>query len=112
MMERKMRPDLSSNIQLSDELREYVDRRLGLALDRFAHRIERVQVRLEDVNGARGGVDKHCRIHVFGRPSWRIQVEGAGESFDDAIDAAAARARRSIGSLLIRLAAQRRKAVA
>jgi ribosome-associated translation inhibitor RaiA len=111
-MERDFRVDLSSNSQLSDPLREYIDRRLGLALDRFSHRIERIQVRLEDVNGPRGGLDKHCRIFVLGRPSWRIQVEGTGESFYDAIDAAVARARRSIGSLLMRLAERKRKAVA
>jgi ribosomal subunit interface protein len=108
MMEETMQCEISSSHQLSDDLRQYVDRRLGLALDRFDHRIERVQVRLEDVNGPRGGVDKHCRIRVVGRPSWRIQAEGTGTSFYDAIDAATARARRSIGSLLRRLAERHR----
>ena len=97
---------------MSDALREYVERKLKLALDRFDHRLDRVQVHLEDVNGPRGGLDKHCRLHVVGRPSWRIHVEGAGVTFYDAIDAAAARARRSIGQLLGRLAEQRKEAVA
>lgn len=104
--------DIWSNRLVSDALREYIERRLQLALDRFDHRLDRIHVRLEDVNGPRGGVDKRCRVQVIGRPSWRIHVEGAGATFYDAIDAAAARARRSIGQLLSRLAEQRKEAVA
>lgn len=110
-MESMARLDIWSNEDLSDGLREYVDRRLRFALDRFVHRLDRLEVRLEDVNGPRGGLDKHCRIHIVGRPSWRIQVEGAGVSFYDAIDAAAARASRSVGRLLGRLAEHRTEAV-
>ena len=104
--------DISSNRLMSDALREYIERKMELALDRFDHRLDRIQVRLEDVNGPRGGLDKHCRLHVVGRPSWRIHVEGAGDTFYDAVDAAAARARRSVGQLLARLAEQRKEAVA
>lgn len=103
--------DISSNGAGSDALREYIERKLELALDRFDHRLERIQVRLEDVNGPRGGLDKRCRLHASG-PSWRIHVEGAGATFYDAVDAAAARARRSVGQLLSRLAEQRKEAVA
>ena len=104
--------EISSNGAASDALREYIERKLELALNRFDHRLERIQVRLEDVNGPRGGLDKRCRLHVSGRPSWRIHVEGAGATFHDAVDAAAARARRSVGQLLSRLAEQRTEAVA
>jgi ribosome hibernation promoting factor len=104
--------DIWSNQEMSDALREYIERKLKLALDRFDHRLDRVQVRLEDVNGPRGGMDKNCRLHVSGRPSWRIHVEGAGTTFYDAVDAATARARRSVGQLLARLAEQRKEAVA
>jgi putative sigma-54 modulation protein len=108
----KMLLDIWCNQEMSDALREYIDRKLRWALDRYDHRLDRIQVRLEDVNGPRGGVDKRCRVQVIGRPSWRIHVEGAGATFYDAIDAAAARARRSVGQLLSRLAEQRKRAVA
>ena len=101
--------DIWSNREMSDALREYIERKLQLSLDRFDHRLDRVRVRLEDVNGPRGGLDKHCRLHVTGRPSWRIHVEGAGVTFYDAVDAATHRARRSVGQLLARLAEHRKE---
>ena len=104
--------DIWNNRETSDALREYIERKLKLALDRFDHRLDRVHVRLEDVHGSRGGLDKHCRLHVTGRPAWRIHVEGTGATFYDAVDAAAAHARRSVGRLLTRLAEQRNEAVA
>jgi hypothetical protein len=44
--------------------RAYVRRKLGMKLGKFARAIERVSVRMRDVNGPRGGVDKLCTIKV------------------------------------------------
>ena len=104
-----MRFTFWSGDPLSDALREYAERRLRFALDRFVPRIADVHLRLEDLNGPRGGVDKECRLDVLGLPSWRIQVQGEGTTFNDAIDAAAARAGRSIARLLSRMAETRRE---
>ncbi len=52
----------SSNVSVSVALREHISRRLDFAVRRFAHRIERIMVRLVDVNGPKGGPDKRCRI--------------------------------------------------
>ncbi len=104
-----MRLNFWSNAELPDELRDYGERRLRFALDRYMPRIADVHVRLEDRNGPRGGVDKECRLDVLGLPSWRIQVQGEGTTFNDAIDAAAARAGRSIARLLSRMAETRRE---
>jgi hypothetical protein len=98
--------------ELSGALRDYAERRLRFALDRFEPRIADVHLRLEDVNGPRGGVDKQCRLDVLGLPSWRIQVQGEGTTFPEAIDAAAARAGRSVARLLSRMAETRRQAPA
>lgn len=57
-MESMTRLDIWSNRQRSDALRQYVERRLRFALGRFAHRLDQLQVRLEDVNGPRGGLDQ------------------------------------------------------
>ncbi len=46
---------------VTDELREYAERRLHFALDRFPN-VRRVAMRLDDLNGPKGGKDKFCRI--------------------------------------------------
>lgn len=53
---------LRSNIQISNTLREHVEAKVELALRRFRDRVGVVTVRLTDVNGPRGGVDKRCRM--------------------------------------------------
>lgn len=52
------------NKELSNELREQLKRRLSFTLSRYASRIRRISVVIEDINGLRGGIDKHCRIIV------------------------------------------------
>src|SRR5689334_10009996 len=47
-----------------DTLRDYASHRLAFALRRFENRIQRLIVRLSDVNGPRGGVDSKCSITV------------------------------------------------
>lgn len=46
--------------RLTDHCRQKVEE----ALERFADRVQSVQVIVEDVNGPRGGADKHCRCMV------------------------------------------------
>jgi len=45
----------------TDEIREYAERRICIALDRFRN-ARRVVVSLDDLNGPKGGMDKFCRI--------------------------------------------------
>jgi ribosome-associated translation inhibitor RaiA len=64
--------------ELDTELEEYIERRLQFALGRFAGRISQVVVRISDVNGPRGGVDKRCQITVALIPRGVVRVEGTG----------------------------------
>ncbi len=68
--------------------RSYVQRRLGRKLGKFASSIERTSVRVDDVNGPKGGVDKRCRIKVVlsGLPS--IVVDERHRSLRTALDGA------------------------
>ena len=43
----------ANGVDLSEETREYVNRRMSSKLAKFAERIERLTVRLDDVNGPR-----------------------------------------------------------
>ncbi|MEO8842004.1 MAG: hypothetical protein ABI704_10565 [Kofleriaceae bacterium] len=64
--------------------------------------MERATVRLEDVNGPKGGIDSACRIKLVlaGRPS--VLIEKRAASYDVAF----AQAVRSVGSALQRTRAK------
>jgi hypothetical protein len=55
----------SAGALLDDADKQYLRRKLGRKLGKFASSIERASVRVEDVNGPRGGIDKRCRIRSW-----------------------------------------------
>src|SRR3982751_2969006 len=84
------------NYELDDVLKGHIERRLRFALGRFAARIRRLTVRLTDVNGPRGGLDKRCRIAVALVPRGTVTVEGAGDDPFALVAGAAKRAGRAV----------------
>lgn len=54
----------SKDIEVDDVLREHIERRTLMSFSRLSERIARVEIYLSDLNGPRGGVDKHCKIEV------------------------------------------------
>ncbi len=88
---------------LSQDVKDHAIRRLQFALGRFGERIREVRVRLSDVNGTRGGVDKECRIDVRGERSLSVLVDDVDSDIRVAINRAADRAGRSIARALERL---------
>lgn len=91
----------AKNVALAPSLVEFIERRIGFALDRFASRIVKVVVRLNDLNGPRGGVDQRCRIDANVTPSARKTAEGTGLSIEaavcQAVDRIACAIRRDLG---------------
>ena len=81
---------------LTDGLREAVERRLRFALGRFDERPLRVNVRLSDINGPRGGEDKHCaiQVRVGGLPD--IVVEDTEADLYAAVNRATERVARTL----------------
>jgi CBS domain-containing protein/ribosome-associated translation inhibitor RaiA len=75
-------------VKLSSEKRASIRQRLGRKLGKFANSVERITVRVEDVNGPRGGVDQMCQIKVVlsGLPS--VVFEAQDTSLDAAIGTA------------------------
>lgn len=55
---------LGVNVKLTPAIIEHAKHRLTAALDQHRDRIRRVQVRLIDVNGPRGGRDQVCHVAV------------------------------------------------
>lgn len=82
---------------ITTEDRDYLRRKLQARLARFERRVERASVRIEDVNGPRGGIDKLCRIKVVlsGLPS--VTVEEQHSVLRAALDGALRRIATAVG---------------
>lgn len=81
---------------------EYVQRRLAFALGRFGDRIQGASVKLEDVNGPKGGADKQCSIRLSMKPTGRLQTASLDTDWFAAVDIAADRIGRMAARLLER----------
>lgn len=79
--------------------------RLNHTLRRLQGLVARVKVRLEDINGPQGGVDKRCRVEVSVRGAEPVAVTATSRSWQDALDSAAAHLRRRVLLQLRRAAA-------
>lgn len=87
-----MQIEIATPLPDQDEnLRVHIERRLRFALSRVSQRISRVVVRLSDMNGPRGGTDKHCsiQVHLFNLPP--VVVEGLHHDWISLVDASAHR---------------------
>lgn len=82
-------------IDTSSAMLDRVSRRVVQALRRVADRIGEVQVRLSDLNGGKGGVDKRCRIVAQVAHNTPIVVDYQDTDYYRAIDGAAARLRHA-----------------
>jgi len=83
------------NFPLTDALRGHTERRLRFALTCCDDHIQRVVVRLSDINGPRGGKDKLCHLQVVlaGLPD--VVIEDIETDLYVAIDRAVDRAGRT-----------------
>lgn len=87
---------------LTQAMRGHVERRLGFALSTRHEHIQRILVRLSDVNGPRGGHDKCCQIQVVLPQLADVIVEDTESNLYAAIDRAADRASRTVARKLAR----------
>jgi ribosome-associated translation inhibitor RaiA len=90
------------NVTLDEATREWIERRIQFALARFAGRIRRVQVVLNDVNGHRGGMDKQCQVRLTLIPTGEIVVEDLDSTLEAATANSVERAARSMARWLVR----------
>lgn len=76
---------------------DLIHKRLEFALGRFSGRVRSLTVRLKDLNGPRGGPDKHCQIAVrLDYPRRVILIEDVDEAPEVAVSRAAERASRAV----------------
>jgi len=98
-----MKPTIvAKGVKLSRRLREHVIHRLSLTLDRKHYSIQAMKVRISDQNGPKGGIDKHCQLHLTlpGLPT--VVVTEKGDDIAAMVDQAAHRAAQAIDRLLSR----------
>ncbi len=89
-------------IDVSADVGGLVGRRLSFALSRFGGRVRAVSVRLEDLNGARGGIDKSCSMQARLAPRGSVRVEDTDSELPAAVDRAAGRLARAVARALER----------
>ena len=97
------------DLDLSDALKAYTERRLRFSLGGFAKKLQRVEVRLSDVNGPRGGIDKSCAITAILRQLGIVFARAKGANAYSTIDSAASRVRAGLARRLNRHRADRRR---
>ena len=86
----------ATRLELDDETRAYIRKKLGQKLGRFAPSIERVTVRMRDVNGPRGGVDQVCRINVVLSRLPSVVFAAQAPALETGIDAALSGVARAV----------------
>ncbi len=96
-------------VTLNEQQHAWIERRIRFALGRFVSRIRRVSVILSDINGARGGVDKECRLQISLHPHGEVVVADVDTSFEGAAANVTERAARTVARLLERTREARSK---
>ncbi len=87
---------VARGVDLTADLNDYVRRRIYFGLGRFAGKIRSVTVRLVDVNGPRGGIDKCCDIRVNVGLRREVIVRERQASIHSAVAFAVERADRAV----------------
>ena len=96
------------HLPLSNALKRHAERRLAFALRRFDRWIGGVKVRISDVNGPRGGVDKFCQITAEMVPTGVVRVEASDADAYVVIDRAADRLEQTVRRSVWRIRDARR----
>lgn len=89
----------TQGVELNEELRKKLDRKLMFALDRHQHWLVDVDVFLADVNGPRGGVDKLCQITATGKGAQKVRILEKSHNLLLGVNRAAQRLSYRIGKL-------------
>ncbi|MDR7334560.1 HPF/RaiA family ribosome-associated protein [Roseateles asaccharophilus] len=106
-----MQVNVQSLNQAAGELAAFVERRVRFAMRRRADAVPQVTVRLEDVNGPRGGPDKECRISVRTAGHGTLVARALATTWRRAVHGALVRAVQLLARVLGRRQSRRRLAL-
>ena len=86
--------------------------RLRQALGRLHGLVARMKVRLDDVNGPAGGVDKRCNVEILVQGSGPVALSATARSWQDSVEAVASRLRQRVVLQLHRATVMEHRTVA
>lgn len=98
----------AEGIQTSEALEQHIHRRLDTIGKRFGDRLTRIEVYLKDVNGPKGGVDKHCTLEARPRGLGPSIAESTADEAYVAVHGAASRLEKVLETRFGRLSARAR----
>lgn len=76
------------------ELRDMAVRRLRFVMRRLSWLVPRAKVRLSDINGPRGGIDKRCQVELRTDVMGTVVITSQAGDWRTALDSALSRASR------------------
>ena len=79
---------------LAADMRDLTERRVRFVLRRLGWLVPRAEVRMSDVNGPRGGIDKRCQVELRTDGAGAVVVTSVAGDWRTALDRALERAAR------------------
>lgn len=98
----------SKGVKLSKKLKQHIEKRVRLTLDRFGDRVGLVHVQLTDVPGSKSHHDIECQIRAQLAGMGSVVIQDLRRNPFSAVAGATARISRSVARQFDRLGCKRR----
>lgn len=85
------------HLDVTEPLEGHINARFQTALDQLDHMVREVTIRLEDLNGPKGGLDKRCHATVHLRSGSTVVVEEVQPDIYAAVSLVADRVKQVVG---------------
>jgi len=93
----------SRGFSLTQAMRQHIERRVLFALGWADYQVKKVEIRLSDLNGPRGGEDKRCQIQILATGIPQVLIQDIEPDVYVAVDRATDRAGRALARRLEKL---------
>ena len=94
----------AEGVEVSEALAQHIHHSLEAVEKRFGDRLTRVEIHLKDVNGPKGGPDKHCMVEARPRGLEPAVAESTADDAYDSVRLAAERLEKVLGKRIGKLA--------
>jgi len=84
------------NVGLSSENQQHIKQKADRMFEKVCDSIQAIKVTVDDINGPKGGKDKHCRVVIFSKGMPDIIVTDHKASVMSAVSFALSRAKTTL----------------